>query len=376
MLIGIPKEIAAGERRVAAAPENVAKFIKLGFDVSVEAGAGQAAKFPDALYEQAGATVLSATDVWAKADIILKIRPPQNNEVELAREGATLISLIQPAQNGDLLERLAKRGVNAIAMDAVPRISRAQSMDALSSMANIAGYRAMVEAASEFGRFFTGQITAAGRVPPARVLVIGAGVAGLSAIGTAVKLGAIVRAFDTRPAVKDEVKSMGAEFLELEFEEDGTGEGGYAKELSEDQHKKELDLIAGAIVDCDIVITTAQIPGRDAPLLITEDMVRSMRPGSVIIDLASESGGNCALTQSGETVVEHGVHILGPVNLPAGIPVHASQMYSKNIVTLVGEFVGEEGQVELDMENDVVGPSTVTHEGQVTNERVRNALST
>ena len=376
MLIGIPKEIAAGERRVAAAPENVAKFIKLGFEVAVEVGAGQAAKFPDALYEEVGATVLSATDVWAKADIILKIRPPQNNEVELAREGATLISLIQPAQNGDLLERLAKRGVNAIAMDAVPRISRAQSMDALSSMANIAGYRAMVEAASEFGRFFTGQITAAGRVPPARVLVIGAGVAGLSAIGTAVKLGAIVRAFDTRPAVKDEVKSMGAEFLELEFEEDGTGEGGYAKELSEDQHKKELDLIAGAIVDCDIVITTAQIPGRDAPLLITEDMVRSMRPGSVIIDLASESGGNCALTQSGETVVEHGVHILGPVNLPAGIPVHASQMYSKNIVTLVGEFVGEEGQVELDMENDVVGPSTVTHEGQVTNERVRNALST
>ena len=200
--------------------------------------------------------------------------------------------------------------------------------------------------------------------------------AGLQAIATARRLGAVVLAFDVRPAVKEQVESLGASFLEADEEVAAEGEGGYAKELSEDQHKKELDLIAGAIVDCDIVITTAQIPGRDAPLLITEDMVRSMRPGSVIIDLASESGGNCALTQSGETVVEHGVHILGPVNLPAGIPVHASQMYSKNIVTLVGEFVGEEGQVELDMENDVVGPSTVTHEGQVTNERVRNALST
>ena len=320
VLIGIPKEIAARECRVAAAPENVAKFIKLGFEVAVETGAGQAAKFPDALYEEAGATVLSAAEIWAKADILLKIRPPQEGEVELAREGATLISLIQPAQNGDLLERLAKRRVNAIAMDAVPRISRAQSMDALSSMANIAGYRAMVEAAGEFGRFFTGQITAAGRVPPARVLVIGAGVAGLSAIGTAVKLGAIVRAFDTRPTVRDEVRSMGAEFLELEFEEDGTGEGGYAKVRSQEFIEAEMKLFAEQAAEVDIIVTTAMIPGKKSPVLITGEMVRSMKDGSVIVDLAAEGGGNCELTRPNErVVVQHPVRQQsGQAARPAG----------------------------------------------------------
>ena len=365
VLIGIPKEIAAGECRVAAAPENVAKFIKLGFDVSVEAGAGQAAKFPDALYEQAGATVLSAADVWAKADILLKVRPPQDDEVELARAGATLISFIQPAQNGELLERLAKRGVNAIAMDAVPRISRAQSMDALSSMANIAGYRAMVEAASEFGRFFTGQITAAGRVPPARVMVIGAGVAGLSAIGTAVKLGAIVRAFDTRPAVKDEVKSMGAEFLELEFEEDGTGEGGYAKVMSKEFIEAEMKLFAEQAAEVDIIVTTAMIPGKKSPILITEEMVRSMKDGSVIVDLAAEGGGNCALTRPNEKVVEHGVTILGYTDLPGRLATQSSTLYGNNLVKLLGLLGGAE-EFKLDFEDEIVRGATVVRDGEIT----------
>jgi NAD(P) transhydrogenase subunit alpha len=365
VLIGIPKEVAAGECRVAAAPENVAKFIKLGFEVSIEAGAGQAAKFPDALYEQSGATVLSAAEVWDKADILLKIRPPQDSEVELAREGATLISLIQPAQNGDLLERLAKRGVNAIAMDAVPRISRAQSMDALSSMANIAGYRAMVEAAGEFGRFFTGQITAAGRVPPAKVLVIGAGVAGLSAIGTAVKLGAIVRAFDTRPAVKDEVGSMGAEFLELEFEEDGTGEGGYAKVMSKEFIEAEMKLFAEQAAEVDIIVTTAMIPGKKSPVLITGEMVRGMKEGSVIVDLAAEGGGNCELTRPNEKVVEHGVTILGYTDLPSRLPTQASTLYGNNLVKLLGLLGGGE-EFKLDFEDEIVRGATVVRDGEIT----------
>ncbi len=371
MLIGIPKEIAAGERRVAAAPENVAKFIKLGFDVAVEAGAGQAAKFPDALYEEVGATVLPAPELWAKADIILKIRPPEDHpslgkhEADLVREGATLISLIQPAQNGDLLERLAKRKVNAIAMDAVPRISRAQSMDALSSMANIAGYRAMVEAASEFGRFFTGQITAAGRVPPARVMVIGAGVAGLSAIGTAVKLGAVVRAFDTRPAVKDEVKSMGAEFLELEFEEDGTGEGGYAKVMSKEFIEAEMKLFAEQAAEVDIIVTTAMIPGKKSPILITEEMVRSMKDGSVIVDLAAEGGGNCALTRPNEKVVEHGVTILGYTDLPSRLATQSSTLYGNNLVKLLGLLGGGEA-FKLDFEDEIVRGATVVRDGEIT----------
>ena len=343
----------------------MAKFIKLGFEVAVEAGAGQAAKFPDALYEQAGAIVLSAAEIWAKADILLKIRPPQGDEVELAREGATLISLIQPAQNGDLLERLAERGVNAIAMDAVPRISRAQSMDALSSMANIAGYRAMVEAAGEFGRFFTGQITAAGRVPPAKVLVIGAGVAGLSAIGTAVKLGAIVRAFDTRPAVKDEVGSMGAEFLELEFEEDGTGEGGYAKVMSKEFIEAEMKLFAEQAAEVDIIVTTAMIPGKKSPVLITGEMVRSMKEGSVIVDLAAEGGGNCELTRPNEKVVEHGVTILGYTDLPSRLPTQASTLYGNNLVKLLGLLGGGE-EFKLDFEDQIVRGATVVRDGEIT----------
>ena len=259
-------------------------------------------------------------------------------------------------------------------MELVPRITRAQSMDALSSQATVAGYKAVLMAADRLPRFLPMFTTAAGTIRPAKALILGAGVAGLQAIATARRLGAVVRAFDVRPAVKEQVESLGATFLEADHEVTAEGEGGYAKELSEEQHERELELIAGALLDTDVVITTAQIPGREAPLLITEDMVKSMRAGSVIVDLASESGGNCAATRPGETVIAHGVQVMGPLDLPTGLPVHASQMYSKNIVTLIGEFIGEEGEVRLDFDNDVVGPATVTHHGEVRDARVRALL--
>jgi len=377
MKVAVLKETRAGERRVALVPQGVKALLKAGLEVTIQTGAGLASSVSDTEYKEAGATIAaSAPEALRDAGMVLAVHAPPPADVAAMSEGTILVSFLSPLTNPDLVRALAASKITGIAMEMIPRITRAQSMDALSSQATVAGYKAVLIAADHLPKFLPMFTTAAGTIRPAKALILGAGVAGLQAIATARRLGAVVLAFDVRPAVKEQVESLGASFLEADEEVAAEGEGGYAKELSEDQHKKELDLIAGAIVDCDIVITTAQIPGRDAPVLITEDMVRSMRPGSVIIDLASESGGNCALTQSGETVVEHGVHILGPVNLPAGIPVHASQMYSKNIVTLVGEFVGEEGQVELDMENDVVGPSTVTHEGQVTNERVRNALST
>jgi NAD(P) transhydrogenase subunit alpha len=288
--------------------------------------------------------------------------------------GTILVSFMNPLSDLDLVKRLVDAKVTGVSMELVPRITRAQSMDALSSQATVAGYKAVLVAAGHLPKFLPMFTTAAGTIRPGKALILGAGVAGLQAIATARRLGAIVQAFDVRPAVKEQVESLGASFLEADEDVVAEGEGGYAKELSEDQHKKELELIAGAVVDTDIVITTAQIPGRQAPLLITEEMVKSMRPGSVIVDLASESGGNCELTKSGETVVVHGVQILGPTNLATTIPVHASQMYSKNIVTLVSEFLGEDGAVDLDFENDVIGPSTVTHAGEVRNERVRDAL--
>lgn len=376
MKVAVLKETRPGERRVALVPQGVKALLKAGLEVTVQAGAGLASSISDDEYEEAGATVApSAAEALRDAGIVLAVNAPSLGDVAAMSEGTILVSFMSPLTNPDLVRALAESKITGIAMEMVPRITRAQSMDALSSQATVAGYKAVLIAADHLPKFLPMFTTAAGTIRPAKALILGAGVAGLQAIATARRLGAVVQAFDVRPAVKEQVESLGASFLEADEEVAAEGEGGYAKELSEDQHQKELDLIAGAIADCDIVITTAQIPGRDAPLLITEDMVRSMRPGSVIIDLASESGGNCALTQSGETVVVHGVQILGPVNLAAGIPVHASQMYSKNIVTLVSEFVAEEGRIELDMENDVVGPSTVTHEGQVTNELVKNALS-
>ena len=323
MRVGIVREVGFGERRVAATPDTVKRLVNFGFDVLVEAGAGELASFEDDDYVTAGAElVVAADDVWRDADLLLKVRPPEErtdnvHEADLLKEGATLISFIWPSKNGELIERLKKRKATVLAMDQIPRISRAQKMDALSSMANIAGYRAVIEAASFFGRFFTGQITAAGKVPPAKVLVIGAGVAGLAAIGAARGLGAIVRAFDTRPGVREQIESLGAEFLELTFEEDGSGEGGYAKEMTPAFIAAEMALFYEQAKDVDIIITTALIPGKPAPVLLTTDMVEAMKHGSVIVDLAAENGGNCALTQPGKVVTHDGVTIIGFVDLPS-----------------------------------------------------------
>ena len=368
MKIGVIKEKDDLERRVALTPDSISKLQEKGFSVLVEPGAGNQASFDDSAYESAGAKVLSVNDsVWKEADILVKVRSPQESEMDQLREGQFLIAFLWPAQNPELLEKLAKNGVNSISMDAIPRISRAQKLDALSSMANVAGYRAVVESAHHFGRFFGGQITAAGRVPPAKIMVIGAGVAGLSAIGAATSLGAIVRAFDTRPEVKEQVESMGAEFLELEFEEEGSGAGGYAKVMSKEFIEAEMKLFADQARDVDIIITTALIPGRPAPRLITEDMVRSMKPGSVIVDLAAEQGGNCALTQPNNVVVENGVNIIGYTDLPSRLPVQSSQLYASNVVNFIDDLCpNNDGQIVLDMEDEVIRGATITKEGQVT----------
>lgn len=367
MIIGIPKEGAKGENRVAATPHSVKRLIKLGYDVAVESGAGAAASFPDDLYAEAGAEIVKdSASIWSQSDIVAKIDPPAKKDLAQAKENARVVSFVWPAKNETLVKEFNKKSLTALAMDCVPRISRAQKMDALSSMANIAGYRAIIEAANEFGSFFTGQITAAGKVPPAKVLVIGAGVAGLSAIGTANSLGAIVRSFDTRLAVKDQVKSMGAEFLELEFEESGEGEGGYAKTMSDEFIAAEMALFAEQAKEVDIIVTTALIPGKPAPKLITAEMVASMKPGSVIVDLAAENGGNCELTQHGKKVVEHGVTIIGYSDLPSRLPTQSSTLYANNIVNLLTDMTPEkDGQLVIDLEDKVVRGSIVTHAGEV-----------
>lgn len=372
MLVGIPREIYPGERRVAATPETAKVLQKLGFTVLVEAGAGAAANFADEQYQAVGCEILEDTSkLWGAANCVLKVRPPAWNptlnchEAELLSPGATLVSFIWPAQNPELLSLLAGRQVTTLAMDAVPRITRAQKMDALSSMANLAGYRAVVEAAHNFGRFFTGQITAAGKVPPAKVLVIGAGVAGLAAIGAAKGLGAIVRAFDTRPVVKEQVESLGAEFLTVELEEDGSGTGGYAKTMSPEFIAAEMALFAEQAKEVDIIITTALIPGKKAPLLITEDMVKSMKPGSVIVDMAAEQGGNCEVTQPGEVYRFADVTILGLTDLPSRMAHQASQLYGTNLCHLLDELGGNQ-DYKIDVENEVVRGALITHEGAVT----------
>jgi H+-translocating NAD(P) transhydrogenase subunit alpha len=374
MKIGVPKEVHAGEQRVALTPETAGRIQKLGFDICVEAGAGAAAQFSDDSYRAAGVEVVGDTKkLWADSDIVLKVRQPEAHpglgvdETELLRDGATLISFIWPAQNPELLEKLNARNATAIAMDAVPRISRAQKLDALSSMANIAGYRAVVEAANNFGRFFTGQITAAGKVPPAKVMVIGAGVAGLAAIGAARSMGAIVRAFDTRLEVKQQVESMGAEFLEMEFEEDGSGGGGYAKVMSEEFIKAEMELFAEQAKDVDIIITTALIPGRPAPKLITAAMVESMKPGSVVVDLAAEQGGNCELTEPGTIAVKHGVSLIGYTDLPSRMAAQSSQLYGSNLAHMLSDLTPEkDGNINVNMEDDVIRGSTVVKGGEIT----------
>jgi len=368
MRIGVPKEVTPGERRVATTPEAVGHLVKLGFTVAVETGAGAQASFSDDAYRAAGAEVLpDAGAVWSTADIVLKVRPPVDEEVERMRAGQILIAFLAPAQNPRLLETLAQKGVTALAVEGIPRISRAQKLDALSSMANIAGYRAVVEAAQHFGRFFMGQITAAGKVPPAKVLVIGAGVAGLSAIGTAKGLGAIVRAFDTRPAVKEQVESMDAEFLMLDFEEEGEGAGGYAKVMSDEFIAAEMALFREQAKEVDIIITTALIPGKPAPKLITRDMVESMKRGSVIVDLAAEQGGNCELTEPGKVIEHDGVTIIGYTDLPSRLPGQASQMYATNLRHLLADMCpGKDGNVVIDMDDEVIRGATVVKDGEIT----------
>jgi NAD(P) transhydrogenase subunit alpha len=340
----------------------------MGYEVAVESNAGTEAKYSDAAYEAAGCSIAGTDEIW-DSDIILKVRGPENEESGRLKSSQTLISFLYPAQNPELLQQLAARGVTAMAMDSVPRISRAQKVDALSSMANIAGYRAVVEAAQHFGRFFTGQITAAGKVPPAKVLVIGAGVAGLAAIGTAKSMGAIVRSFDTRPEVKEQIESMDAEFLMLDFEddEDGSGEGGYAKVMSDEFIKAEMALFAEQAEDVDIIITTALIPGKPAPRLITAEMVESMKDGSVIVDLAAEQGGNCELTQPGEVVVRNGVTLIGYTDLPSRLATQSSQLYATNLRHLLTDMTPEKnGQLVVDMEDEVVRGATVCKDGETT----------
>src|SRR3954470_13417328 len=364
-LIGVPRETAAGEKRVATVPEVVAKLIKLGFRVAVEPGAGDAANFSDETYRAAGAEI--TPDVWRSADILFKVRAPSMAEVARMREGQALVSFLWPAQNPALMQALAAKKATVLAMDSVPRISRAQKLDALSSMANIAGYRAVVEAAHHFGRFFTGQITAAGKVPPAKVFVIGAGVAGLAAIGAAAGLGAIVRANDTRPEVADQIKSLGGEYVGVDYVEEGSGVGGYAKVMSEGFQKAQKEVFAKQAKDVDVIITTALIPGKPAPKLITAEMVRSMRPGSVIVDLAAEQGGNCELTEPGQLVVKHGVTLIGYTDLPSRLAKQSSTLYATNLLRLSEELCkAKDGKLDVNMDDEVIRGTTVIKDGSIT----------
>ena len=372
MKIGATTEIAEGEARVALTPESAERLQKLGYECLVESGAGAAASITDAAYEAAGVKVLgSANELWGEADVIVKVREPSMAEVDAAPEGKTLICFIWPAANEDLLAKLQAKQMTVLAMDMVPRISRAQKMDALSSMANIAGYRAVVEAGNNFGRFFMGQMTAAGKVPPAKVLVVGAGVAGLAAIGTSVSLGAITMAFDVRPEVSEQIKSMGAEFVFLDFEEvqtDGAESGGYAAPSSHEFREKQLEKFRELAPEVDIVITTALIPNRPAPELWTEDMVAAMKPGSVIVDLAAERGGNCALTKADKKLVtDNGVTIIGYTDFPSRMATQSSTLYATNIRHMMDDLTPEkDGVPVIDMEDDVIRGALVTHQGEIT----------
>jgi NAD(P) transhydrogenase subunit alpha len=376
MKVAVPKEITPGERRVALIPDAVAGLVKSGFQVLVERGAGEGGFFADAAYEQAGARVVDADALYAEADIVLKVHKPTLEEAERLREGTVLVALLQALTSPDLVQRLAARRITAFGMEGVPRISRAQKMDALSSQANIAGYKAGLLAAESLPRFFPMFMTAAGTVFAAKVLVMGAGVAGLQAIATTRRLGAQVWGYDVRSVVKEQIQSLGAKFLEFDLGiADAEDKGGYAKALSAEAAHRQQELLAERTKDFDVVITTALVPGRPAPRLITKETVAGMKPGSVIVDLAAEAGGNCELTQPDQTVVVHGVTILGPTNLPATVPVHASQLYGRNVTELLKELVKED-KLALDFEDEVVKGACVTHEGQIVNEAVKAAVAT
>jgi NAD(P) transhydrogenase subunit alpha len=372
--VGTPKETAPDERRVALVPDSATRLAAAALEVNVESGAGSAASITDEAYRQAGAKIVKgATTLMGEADAVLKVQAPSAAEVELIKQGAVLISFLQPATQGDIVRALAKRGVTAFSLELVPRISRAQSMDALSSQASAAGYKAVLMAAGRLGKFFPMMMTAAGTIPPARVLVMGAGVAGLQAIATARRLGAVVSAYDVRPAVKEEVESLGATFIELALETQ-EGEGGYAKEQSEEFLRKQRELIGEHVAKSDVVITTAAVPGRRAPLLVTAEMVKGMRPGSVIVDLAADTGGNVELTKAGADVEVGGVTIIGTRNVPSTMPLHASQLYARNVANLLLHLV-KDGAIVLDFDDEITKGSCVTHDGEIVNERAKQMVS-
>jgi NAD(P) transhydrogenase subunit alpha len=372
MQIGVPKESVDGERRVALVPEVAGKLVGKGQEVLVERGAGAGALIPDELYEQAGAKL--ADDVWG-ADVVVKVAPPTAEEAGRLNSDRVLISFLAPLTNGDGIKAIAQTGATSFALESVPRISRAQSMDALSSQANIGGYKAVLIAATEIGRYFPMLMTAAGTIRPATVLVLGAGVAGLQAIATARRLGAVVQGFDVRAAVKEQVESLGATFLEFDLGGDLEGEGGYARELTEEEQARQQELMAEAIGKCDVVITTAAVPGRRAPILVTERAVQLMKPGSVIVDLAAETGGNCELSEPGQTVLRHDVKIAAPLNVPSTMAEHASQLYARNIESLLGLMISEEGQLSLDFEDEIIKGACITRGGEIVNEAAAKAAA-
>ncbi|MDQ2857204.1 MAG: Re/Si-specific NAD(P)(+) transhydrogenase subunit alpha [Candidatus Eremiobacteraeota bacterium] len=375
MLIGVPKETAPGERRVALVPETVARLAKAGSSVLVERGAGTRAAFTDEAYEAAGATLArDAAEVFAKAEFIAKVGRPSDGELAQMRAGQTLLAFLSPLGDPQSVERYAAQRITALSMDAIPRTTRAQSMDALSSQANIAGYKAVLIAALELPRFFPMLTTAAGTIRPAKTFVLGAGVAGLQAIATARRLGSVVSGFDTRSVVKEQVQSLGASFVEFDLGVDAAGAGGYAKALTAEQETKQQSLLAEYIHGVDVVITTAAVPGRRAPLLINEDAVRGMKPGSVIVDLAAETGGNCALTESGQVVQRHGVTIVGTINLPSLMPSDASTLYSRNVFTLL-QLIAKDGTLNLDMSDEIIAGTTLVKDGAIVHEATKAALT-
>jgi NAD(P) transhydrogenase subunit alpha len=375
MRIGVPKESAEGEQRVALVPEVVRKLGggDSGLEVVVERGAGAGALIPDALYEEAGAQMVEDAGGVYEADVVVKVAPPSTEEIGRLRSDSVLIGFLQPLTAGEAIRAIAQTGATSFAMEAIPRISRAQSMDALSSQANIAGYKSVLIASTEIGRFFPMLMTAAGTIRPATVLVLGAGVAGLQAIATARRLGAVVQGFDVRAAVKEQVESLGAHFLEFDLGGDLEGAGGYAKELTPEQQARQQELMAEAIGKVDVVITTAAVPGRRAPVLVTEQAVKLMKPGSVIVDLAAETGGNCELTEAGKTVVRHDVKILGPLNVASTMAEHASQLYSRNVESLLGLMISDEGALSLDFDDEVIAGACITRDGEIVHEAAKAA---
>jgi NAD(P) transhydrogenase subunit alpha len=371
--IGVPAETLSGERRVAVVPDVAAKLVAAGFEIVIQAGAGQPASFADDAYRDAGAAVEpDRKAVLGGADVVLKVQAPTEDDVGLLRRGAATISFLQPATQGAVIEALARQGVTSFSLELLPRISRAQSMDALSSQGSLAGYKGVLMAANRLGKFFPMLMTAAGTIPPARVLVLGAGVAGLQAIATARRLGAVVEAYDVRPAVKEEVKSLGATFLELELEAQ-EGQGGYAREQSEEFLAKQRELLTARVGAADVVVTTAAIPGRRAPLLVTAEMVSGMRAGSVVVDLASDTGGNCEVTRPGEVIEVGGVWIDGTTNVPSTVPLHASQLYARNVANLL-QHLAPEGTLKMDFEDEITKGCCVTHDGQIVSERARQLI--